>query len=1090
MILGNVLAAALLAGTLGVTPAQGRQAGAQPPETGKASSVTLITGDRIVVTGGGYRVEPGPGRQVGFMRQVREGHLYVIPSDARALVAEGVLDRRLFDVTQLLAWRYGDADTADIPLIAQSPEGAAPLPRGARQTRRLASLGVSALRVPKASAGQAWKDLTGGARALTAGGTKLWLDGRRSFSLDRSVKQIGATEAWKQGMTGKGVTVAVLDSGYDPDHPDLKGVVTQERNFSEDPDIRDTVGHGTHVASIVAGAGERYRGVAPDARLAIGKVGNFLGITESALLAGMEWAAVEVKAKVVNMSLGAPDMVEIDPVEQAVNSLSARTGTLFVVAAGNSGGSPVGSPGSADAALTVGAVDREDRLAGFSSTGPREGDHAIKPDVTAPGVDIMAAAAAGTADGPHRALSGTSMASPHVAGAAAILAQRHPDWSGERLKAALIGSAAPSAGATTYQQGAGRVDLVRALAQPVVAVPGNVWAAFPWNKEDGQNSQDSQDSQDRRDRRDEQGRRDGQDRQDGRTATRTITYANSGDAPVTLDLTAEGEVLKLSAQRIEVPAAGEASVTLTIDASGKAPGDYPGTVTARSGQSVIRTLAGAFVEPESHDVTVTALGGQGQPVDAYAEFYDPSTGATRGLVFRDGVGRARLPKGEWNLYADIFERTVGITVSHTTLKVDNADQRVTVDARQGKRARFTLDDPTAAPRGYFGFQMGYGPWTFGWSWFTSSAEAGVYVVPVRKAGLSYMLETIWESRDVSPSPYVYHLVDRQTSGIPENPTYAARQRDLAKVTATYRASGVAAQGTPLAGPRFRGAENTYGTMLTALRENTSLPGTLTHYRTPGLVWDSVLEVGTSVLADDGRALRRGHTRETWNAAVTGPSFAVPGGSRTGDKLALSAGTLFADGAAGRTGTDSAATGTATLARNGQVIAESDLADCTYYELETCELRADLPAESAAYTLSASMRRQVPHSTLSTAVDATWTFRSANTAKEQPLPLMAVRYAPDGLDDLNHAKPGSRTRLPMWIERNPGAPKAVVKSVRLEMSSDDGASWHRIPVVPAASGWTATMPNPRTPGFVSLRATVTDTSGAGLTQTITRAYAVG
>ncbi|MBB4941990.1 hypothetical protein FHR32_006376 [Streptosporangium album] len=124
------------------------------------------------------------------------------------------------------------------------------------------------------------------------------------------------------------------------------------------------------------------------------------------------------------------------------------------------------------------------------------------------------------------------------------------------------------------------------------------------------------------------------------------------------------------------------------------------------------------------------------------------------------------------------------------------------------------------------------------------------------------------------------------------------------------------------------------------------------------------------------------------------------------------------------------------------------------------------------------------------MDAVWTFRSASTAKEQPLPLMAVRYAPAGLDDLNRATPGSLARLPIWIERNPGAPKAAVESVRLETSSDDGTSWHRVPAVRTASGWTAVVANPRTPGFVSLRVTATDTSGAGLTQTITRAYAVG
>ncbi|WP_177245494.1 S8 family serine peptidase [Streptosporangium canum] len=1015
--------------------------------------MTLITGDRVVVTGTGYHVEPGPGREVGFTKQVRGGHLYVIPSDARPLVAKEVLDRRLFDVTQLLEWRYGDADRADIPVITQSSEGSAPSLRGAQQTRRLAELGMSALRVPKASAGQAWQDLTSGARSLTGETTKLWLDGRRSFSLDQSVKQIGAAEAWKQGMTGKGVTVAVLDSGYDPDHPDLKGVVAQERNFSEDPDIRDTLGHGTHVASIVAGAGEKYRGVAPDARLAIGKVGDAVGPTDSAILAGMEWAAVEVKAKVVNISIGGEDTPELDPLEQAVNALSARTGTLFVVAAGNSGGSPVSSPGSADAALTVGAVDRNDRVADFSSTGPREGDHAIKPDITAPGVGIMAAAAAGTSDGAHRAMSGTSMATPHVAGAAAVLAQRHPEWTGQQLKAALIGSAAPTAGATSYQQGAGRVDLVRALAQQVTAEPGNVWAAFPW------------------------------DDPEERVTTRTITYANSGDAPVSLDLTADGEVLKLSAQHLEVPAGGNASVTLTIDAKDRAPGDHPGTVTATSVQTVIRTLAGAYVEPESYNVTVNALDRQGRPVNANAQLYDSKSGAGRDLVFQNGTAKVRLPKGEWNLYSETYDRQVGYTIAHTTFKVDNADQQVTLDARRGKQAQTTIDDPNATPLPRFGFALSNGNWMTTMDMFTKQSK--LFIVPVHQPGLLYMFRIFWENKNLAPNPSIYDLVDHRSDGLPDDPTYAAKRKDLAKVTASYRASGVAAKGTLFAGPRFGDA----GSMLTSMMD-VDLPGTLTSYRTPGLVWDSALQVGTSLLADSGRAMKRGHTHEVWNAAVTGPSLARPGGSRTGDKLTLSAGALFADGVAGRTGADDAATGTATLTRDGQVLAKTDLAGCAIEQPQTCELHADLPAEAASYTLSTSMRRQVPYSTLSTAVDAVWTFRSASTAKEQPLPLMAVRYAPAGLDDLNRAKPGSLTRMPLWVERNPGAANAAVRSVRLEMSSDDGTSWRRVPVAPTASGWTAVVANPRTPGSVSLRVTATDASGAGLTQTIIRAYAVG
>ncbi|MEU9833178.1 S8 family serine peptidase [Streptosporangium sp. NPDC048047] len=1059
MILGRPLLATVVAMTTIAsaaptpTPAPASQAPSRRP-----NGVTLITGDRVVVTGRGHRVEPGPGREsVGFRSQVREGHLYVVPSDAQPLLTRGTLDRRLFDVTQLLEWRYGDADRADIPLITQSGTGQAPALRSAQDVKGLAGLGMTTLSLPKSGAAQAWKDMAGGARTLAAGTAKIWLDGRLSYTLDRSTAQIGATEAWKQGMTGEGVTVAVLDSGYDPDHPDLKGVVTQTHNFSDDPDIRDDLGHGTHVASTVAGNDEKYRGVAPGARLAVGKVGGASGASESAVVAGMEWAALEVKAKIVNFSMAAPDEPGIDPVEQAVNTLSAKAGTLFVVGAGNSGRAPVGSPASADAALAVGAVDGRDRMADFSSTGPRAGDHAVKPDITAPGVGIVAAEA-GT-DGGHVAMSGTSMATPHVAGAAAILAQRHPDWTGQRLKAALTGSAVPSPGVTPYRQGTGRVDVVRALRQQVTAQATDAWAAFPWNgpKE--------------------------------RTKTGTITYTNSGDTPVSLDLTGEGEAIGLDARKLDVPAGGQASVTLTIDATGKAPGDYAGTVTATAGATVIRTVAGAYVEPESYDVTITVVGRQGQPVDPWmAQIYDPATGTVIEPVFHDGTATVRLPKGDWSVYTETAERIDGKlagTVAVSPLRVDGDGVRLAVDARQGRATGVTLDDPSAQIRRGFEFGLAHGAWSF--SMLTGlNPNAEFFVVPVRRPGLTYTLRTTWLSRDVSPSPYVYDLVDRHTDGIPGDPVHRARQKELAKISTTYRASGVAATGTPLAGLPFPGFP---GSSLGSLVHDLPLPGTLVQYRTPGVTYESGLETGTSLLFDGGTA-KRGESEEVWNAAVTGPSFLLPGGSRTGDELAFSGGGMFADGRPGRTGSDTAATGTATLTRDGRTLARADLAGCWIYQPEGCELHADLPAGAGAYTLTASMRRQVPHSVLSTGVESTWTFRSATTDKARPLPLTAVRYRPDGLDDSNRAKPGGVTRMSVWIERNPGAAAAETRSIRLEMSADDGASWRPVPLVRTGSGWTAVLRNPSAAGFVSLRAAMTDTAGAGLTQTITRAYAVG
>ncbi|HWO11550.1 MAG TPA: S8 family serine peptidase, partial [Polyangiaceae bacterium] len=439
---------------------QGSPHASPPPAQRQPRSVTLITGDRVVVGGEDFEVvniQRGPGRErVNFAVQrvtpapAQRAHLLVIPEDAAALVQAGKVDRRLFDISLLIELGYDDAHRITLPfIVAFAPGGTAtivaqpPALTGAVIEKDLSSVNGVAASAAKAGVGRVWSTVL--ASAAPAGSAaraavsqpiaKIWLDGLLQPVLDRSVPQIGAPAAWDLGFEGAGVIVGVLDTGIDDTHPDLVDNVLASANFTTEADV-DLVGHGTHVASIIAGSGAasggRYRGVAPAAQLLSGKVCEEFGCLESSIIAGMQWAVADQGAQVVNLSLGGGDTPGLDPIEEAVNTLSSEYGALFVIAAGNSGPDPssVESPGATSAALTVGAVDHEDVLAFFSSTGYTL-DQRIKPDLTAPGVDIVAARATGTelgavVDEDYVTLSGTSMATPHAAGSVALLLDAHP----------------------------------------------------------------------------------------------------------------------------------------------------------------------------------------------------------------------------------------------------------------------------------------------------------------------------------------------------------------------------------------------------------------------------------------------------------------------------------------------------------------------------------------------------------------------------------------------------------------------------------------------------------------------------------------
>ncbi|MFG3662450.1 S8 family serine peptidase [Streptomyces sp. NPDC047706] len=217
--------------------------------------ITLISGDRFAFTGSAGALEvagvtPARGREhIAFTRIRADGHEYVIPVDATEALGSGRLDRQFFDITALVAQGLYDTARADIPPIVTAEAG--PALRSSTQREAFSSLGLTAHTVRKSETATAWRGFLAAAdgASRTAGRYKLWLDAKVKASLDRSVAMTGAPSAWGKGLDGKGVKVAVLDSGYDLNHPDLKNRISAERNFTWDESVADLNGHGTHVAS-------------------------------------------------------------------------------------------------------------------------------------------------------------------------------------------------------------------------------------------------------------------------------------------------------------------------------------------------------------------------------------------------------------------------------------------------------------------------------------------------------------------------------------------------------------------------------------------------------------------------------------------------------------------------------------------------------------------------------------------------------------------------------------------------------------------------------------------------------------------------
>jgi subtilisin family serine protease len=360
-----------------------------------------------------------------------------------------------------------------------------------------------------------------------------------------NITLIRADKVWTTlGTRGQGVKVAIIDTGIDYTHPALgQGfgpgfkVIGGWDFVNDDADPFDDNGHGTHVAGIVAGQSDQITGVAPEVSLIAYKVLNASGNgSDSAVLAAVERAAdpnedgnTSDHVDVVNLSLGGSGNPD-DPVCVAVDNASAA-GVTFAIAAGNSGVfHGIASPGTSRSAITVGASDLVDHIASFSSRGPNMKSMTIKPDVIAPGFSVFSSFPGNK----YASLSGTSMASPHVAGAAALLKSLHRDWTPAQIKLALMNN-------VTFLQddimatGAGRIDVLAAATGNITIDPPSLSLGLAplevnnWN------------------------------------ASRALHFTNRGAQPVTYNVKsniATGESVSLSASSITIPANSSADLSL------------------------------------------------------------------------------------------------------------------------------------------------------------------------------------------------------------------------------------------------------------------------------------------------------------------------------------------------------------------------------------------------------------------------------------------------------------------------------------------------------------------------------------------------
>ncbi|MFB7596755.1 S8 family serine peptidase [Streptomyces sp. NPDC056160] len=1095
-------------GTSGKMPLVGSETAATG---GKQATVTLVTGDKVLVT------TQASGRSSAAVLPRKDGtrpmvqtyqmgkDLYVYPQGASAAIAEGRVDEQLFNVTGLIRQGYDDAHTDTLPLIATYQNGvnvaesASATPRGSERGLSLPAVDGVALRADKDTAVAFWQDATNPRSRSGSRLKKLWLDGKVEATLDRSTKQVHAPEAWAAGYDGKGTKVAVLDTGVDAEHPDLVNRITASKNFTDSKTTDDHVGHGTHTASTAGGSGAasdgRQKGVAPGSSLLIGKVLNDSGQgLDSWIIAGMQWA-VDQKADVVSMSLGNPRIGDCaDPMAQATQELSKSQHTLFVVAAGNSGpgAETVSSPGCVPGVLTVGAVDRDDTTAQFSSRGPVAVTHTLKPEIAAPGVDISAASAGGRGVYAYRTMSGTSMATPHVAGAAAVVRQAHPDWTAQHIKTALVSSARTGGNvAGADQTGGGVLDVFGAVNQKVLSAPAVQAGNYNW----------PQATSDR--------------------TTVQVPFTNTTDSELTLHLKLSGvhgndgsdvtsKIIKPEDNKVTLPAGATVQVPLRIDPTARLrPAQYgaiTGRILATGGDVHVSVPVTLYVQPQTLTLHVKVVDRNGEPATGSSSLDVASLDTDEGER-RTNAGAPdqtyRVRPGDYALSSfvttpDASNAPESVSyLAHPQLRITK-DTTIVLDARKAHQLSLHTNRPSTLR----GTTLSY---TRGWddTWQLSGTLAADGAVQKFYADIdghahkgTFEFRPTWRATgSENGSSYVYNLSFPTKGPLHSDMAYRPNDTRLAQVTETWHAMGKEAD---YIDALFLHPSRSNPTQIpVSLYQTVHVPGTRTAYYTTG---DEAWYHGAmtsfpfaAFMSDHDRTYKAGQrSAEEWYGGPLRPGAArdadgnlMLAAERQGNQIGIQ-NALWVDSSGDHWtyGGSFGDIGKMSLKRNGEEIGKLAYPYGVF----------DVPDEDSAYELTQHLEKIYTGDRnwlRSTAADTTWSFRSHREPDvySRGLPLLHPAYDLP-VDGMNTLPARSGIKVGLSAEGHAGYTPAAITAASLSYSYDGGTTWTQAPTEQHDGKWTALLDHTGAAGKeVTTKITLTDANGNAVTQTVTRAYDV-